>query len=359
MHGPQVEVRKNPKSTTWYNATIMDINGDNVTVGFEDNIWAAREVPSQSVRRCPPESSNDNFDPQVDELVEVSVSASETNPSGWSSGKVKTIKNSFYFIGFVGAPGSQKVSQDLIVELKALRRVNSEAPIDVSSVERRLIPLPTELHTWIRCQDSSGCLSHVQSKGHLLLCGALNVAADAAASPEVLLIGDKRAVELGEMLLTHIHFKNQMEMQRFHDQRELLMERLQEAQRWYQERNQEVFEVEQSLVGKIIGKKGENIKDVRERHGVEIYLSPSYAQTNGMPTTVTITGSTAEACLKAREELEYVTASVPIDSNQVAWILGKGYQNIQDISKKSEVYYARFVDATSTIELCGLKHQAC
>lgn len=351
MDGPAVEVRKNPKSTTWYNATILDIVGENITVGFEDNIWQAREVPALSVRRCPRDTVSDDFDPQEGELVEVSVSASEANPSGWSSGKIKTIKNSFYFISFVGSVGAK---QDLIVERNALRRVNTEPPIEAAKLERKLIPIEPALHSWVRSPDSPGCLNHVQSKARLLLCHCTNLASD--QSPEVLLIGDRRAIDLGEMLLTHIHFKNQVEMQRFHEQRELLMARLQEQQRWYNERNQEVFVVEQQLVGKIIGKKGEHINAIREKFDVDIHLSPPYAQ-DDEPTTVTVTGETLEQCRNAREELEYITDKIPIDTNQVGWILGKGYQNIQDIAKKSEVHYARFDDKTSSIELCGLKRQ--
>jgi len=329
----------------------LDINGENIRVGFEDQIWSNREVPAFSVRLVAQEGSSDDFDPQVDEVVEVSVAASEANPSGWSLGKVKTIKNSFYFIGFVG---TQKGSQDLIVERNALRRVNSETPIDPTSLERRLIPVDPDLHTWVRSQDAPGCLTHVQSKARLLLCGCTHLN-ETAKAPEVLLIGDQRAVVLGEKLLLHIHFKNQMEMQRFHEQREQLMGRLQEQQKWYQERNQESFSVEQSLVGKIIGKKGDNIKQIRDRYGVEINLSqPS---NSGRPTTITVTGSTAEDCLKARNEMEFVTAKIPIETDAVGWILGRGYQNIQDISKKAELHYARFDDKTACLELCGLKHQ--
>lgn len=352
MSGPPVEVRKNPKSTTWYNAIILDISGENIKVGFEDQIWASREVPAFSVRRCPQDSADDGFDPQVDEVVEVSVAASESNPSGWSLGKVKTIKNSFYFIGFVG---TQNWNQDLIVERNALRRVNNEPPVDATKLERRLVAVEQDLQTWIRSPDAPGCLTHVQSKARLLLCSCTNMDPASKKQAEVLLIGDERSVELGEKLLLHIHFKNQVEMQRFHEQREQLMERLQEQQRWYSERNQETFAVEQTLVGRIIGKKGENIKQIRDKYSVEVHLSE--ASNSGRPTTVTISGASLEDCRKAREELEYITAKIPIEGNAVGWILGKGYQNIQDIAKKADLHYARFDDKTSSLELCGLKHQ--
>lgn len=73
MIGPSVEVRKNPKSTTWYNAAILDINAESIKVSFEDQIWASREVPALSVRRCPQENANDDFDPEAS-LTLVSIS---------------------------------------------------------------------------------------------------------------------------------------------------------------------------------------------------------------------------------------------------------------------------------------------
>jgi len=253
--GVTVEVRKNPKSTTWYNATILDINGDKILVGFEDSIWQNREVPSLSVRRCPLEIEGDDFDPQIDDMVEVMVSASDINPSGWSQGRVKTITNSFYFISFTG---NHKGTQELIVEKKALRRLNGQSPIDTQLLIRKTIPVEKELHSWVRSQDSLGCLSHVQNKGKLLVASCINMEPDAAEPPQVLLVGDEHAVDLGEKLLVLIHFKNQLEMQRFHDQREVLIQRLAERQKWFADQFEEVFELEQSLVGKLIGKNGAN-----------------------------------------------------------------------------------------------------
>mmetsp|Transcript_71488 Transcript_71488/g.128687 ORF Transcript_71488/g.128687 Transcript_71488/m.128687 type:complete len:522 (-) Transcript_71488:63-1628(-) len=352
MHGAAVEVRKNPKSTTWYNAVLLDINGENIRVGFEDDIWPSREVPACSVRRCPEEHSGDDFDPNVDEVVEVMVSASESNPSGWALGRVKTIKNSFYFIGFAG---TQKGKQDLIVERNALRRANSESLVDLSTMVRRCIPVDPELHLWINSQDSLGCLSHVQNKGRLLVANCTHVEPGAKRDPEVLLIGGEREVDLGEKLL-QLHFKNQIEMQRFHEQREQLMERLAERRQWYSAQHQEVFTVEQNLVGRLIGKKGENIRDIRDRHGVEIHIEETESWEK-RPATVTVTGETAESVKAAREDLEFVSVRIDVDKDQVGWILGKGYSTIMEIARKTDLHHARYDDKTSSLELCGLRHQ--
>merc|ERR1719464_2599579 len=215
-HGTAVEVRKNPKSTTWYNAMILDIHGENIRVGFEDGIWPAREVPAYSVRKCPPEGSDEGFDPQVEEVVEVLVSASESNPSGWSVGRVKQkIQDTFFYVGFMG---NMRGAQDLIVERSSLRRVNTEASVDTSQLVRRLVPVATALHSWIYTQDAVGCLREVQSTARLFFASCIGrEAGDERSPPEVVLVGNERAVELARKLLVQIHFKNQVEMLRFHE----------------------------------------------------------------------------------------------------------------------------------------------
>eukprot|EP00927_Polykrikos_kofoidii_P002603 TRINITY_DN1103_c0_g1_i1.p1 TRINITY_DN1103_c0_g1~~TRINITY_DN1103_c0_g1_i1.p1 ORF type:complete len:601 (-),score=138.12 TRINITY_DN1103_c0_g1_i1:77-1879(-) len=372
MHGTVVEVRKNPRSITWYTATILDAKDDHILVGFEDNIWPSRVVPSLSVRRCPSEHSSDDFEPQVDEFVEVSVAASEANPSGWALGRVKSIRNSFYFIAFesnVGPP-------EIILERPALRRVNAEPAIDASQLARLQVWVDPELHDWILSEDCRGCLSHVQTKGRLLVARCDSAGTDPFASgqgdtangntdpasgtggePHVLLVGTANAVTLGEKLLTQIHFRNQMQIQRFFFFREKMLERLTEQQHWYSGIQMQTFTVEQPLVGRIIGKKGENIKLVRERHNVEINVKDVDDGTGRFSAHITVSGQSAEAVQAAREDLEYVTVFVPVEEEQIGWILGRGYQNIQEVAKKTELHYARFDSKTRSLELCGLQRQ--
>lgn len=348
MVGTPVEVRKNPRSTTWYNATILDVKGESVFVGFEEGIWPSREVPAISCRLCPTETSGDSFDPEVDGVVEVSVSASESNPSGWALGKVKTIKNSFYFIGF---EGGARGAQELIVERCALRRVSAEQPMDPANLVRKTMTVEADLDSWIRSQDSHGCLAHVQAKGRLLVAAAKNIESTDKGKPQVLLIGFEENVILAEKLLKNIHFQNQKEIQRFHELHERMKARLGE----YGTMFKQVFPIEQSLVGRIIGSKGGNIKLLREKFNVEIRVGDSDDYSGDA--TITVTGNTEESVKDARGEMEFVTVKLPIEASQVGWILGRGYQNIQEIKEKTELIHARFDDTSSSLELCGLRHQ--
>lgn len=351
MHSPIVEVRKNPKSTTWYNAVMVDMSEGNIRVRFEDEVWLSREVPAHSVRFCP-DPDDDGFNPVTDDMVEVKTDATKSQPSAWSLGRVKNVKNLFYFIAFVGA---QKDMQDPIVERGAIRRVSNQQSIDPSKYVRRLVLVPQELHRWICTQDSQGCLSHMQAKARLLIASTLDTEPDGKCQPKVLLIGDECAINLSEKLLELVHFKNQANMQRYHDLREGFMERLAQKKQHHQTQHKEVFVVAQHIVGRIIGKKGENINLVRKQHRVEIEVLDDDG-TRGY-CTVTVTGPTAEAVRGARGELEFITEFIPLEREEVGWVLGKGLQNITEIAKKTDLHYARYNDDTGCIELCGLKHQ--
>jgi len=348
--GQTVEVRKSAESATWYIASVVDVAKDLVRVSFEKDVWPVKEVPINLVRMAPPASDNENFSPKVDDKVEVHVPATESSPPGWSQGRVKTIKSKdFYFVTFESA---HRAMQDTIVERESLRRPSSSPALDPSTLTRKLIPVERGLHGWISSDDSKGCLTNVAAKASLL---AAACTSGTRASPKVLLIGDARAVHLAEKLLVDIHFKNQMKMQLFHEQREYYMRQL----KWYEEWNggshKEVFTVDSSFAGKIIGKGGENVRRIRDEFGVEVKVVASQHDWN--ETVVTVTGESAEDVKKARDQMEYVHCRIEIEPDQVGWIVGKGYSNLHDIQTKAELQYVRFDDKTSSIELGGLRQQ--
>jgi len=350
--GPFVEVQRNKGTATWYNALILDINGNDICIEFEDDIWPSTEVPASSVRRPPP-SRGEAWEPVVGEPVEVLVAATEASPSGWCIGHLKKIANgSFYFVALEGVPRGQA---DKIVQRDGLRNVSTEPPIDVCSLIRRKIPVHRDLHTWIRSQDCLGCLSDVQTRGRLL--GASCIDGGDSDVPYVLLVGDERAVDLGEKLLEEIHFKHQVNMQRFQLHREKLMEMIAHHESHHQARHSETISVESGFVGRIIGKKGENIKRLQEEHSVNISIKDPDDYNKDSMTTIVIHGSSSEQVRKAREEIEYVVVRIPVEQEQVGWIVGRQYKRLTDIAKKAELHYARFNDKECAIELCGLRHQ--
>lgn len=201
-------------------------------------------------------------------------------------------------------------------------------------------------------QDSHGCLTNVAAKSSLLVASCT---VDKKQHPKVLLIGGERAVAIGEKLLNQIHFRNQIKMQQFHEYREWYLEQI----KWYEQKHggkhKEVFSVDSTFVGRIIGKKGENIQKLRQEFGVEIEVQESHQ--SWTESVITISGETPEAVTKAREQMEYITESIEIEPEQVGWIVGKGHANLWDIQEKAGLQYARFDNKTSSIELRGLRQQ--
>jgi len=344
-----VEVRKSTESSTWYNASVLDVTDDHVRVSFEGNIWPVKEVPIGLVRFRPDEACSADFDPQEGEAVEVRLGATEANPSGWTAGRVKAIKNRTFY--FVAIEGTQRTTQDQIVERDSLRRLSANQALDPRALERRLVAVDRGLHQWIRSEDSHGCLSNVAIKSGLLAAST----SDVKNQPKVLLIGEAQAVDLGERLLVDVHFKYQLKMQTFHEYREYFLQNIKYYEQWNGGKHKETFTIGQSFLGRVIGKKGDNIQRIRQTHSVEVKIQD--AENNWDDAYITVIGESAEEVRLAREQMEYVVVFVEVEPEQVGWVVGKGHQNLLDIQHKAELVYARFDDRSSSVELCGLRSQ--
>lgn len=352
-----VEVRKNAQSTTWYNARVEDIVGDNIRVSFEDDVWPAREVPCDSVRRRPPSRpEDDGFALEVEESVEIYVDASEMNPSAWALGRVTGKKHDFFYVSLQTA-GGKGASTDRIVEKSALRMPSEEPQLGTHGLVRRVVEVEEDLYDWVCSEDSLGCLADVKVKCGLVVAACAGSRDDPEDSPRVLLIGEESGVDLGERLLTMIHFKNQAQMQLFDRHREILLARLEELQHTRNKLHYEIFDVDSSVAGRIIGKKGERLKQLKEKHGVDIILRDIEAKKGEQRTRVTVSGECKEATKKAREEMEFVIATVPIQPDEVGWVLGKGMVWMKEVAKMTELQYARYNDKANALELCGLQSQ--
>mmetsp|Transcript_107828 Transcript_107828/g.292343 ORF Transcript_107828/g.292343 Transcript_107828/m.292343 type:complete len:522 (+) Transcript_107828:181-1746(+) len=309
-------------------------------------------------RRPPSAHQAQGFDPQVDSAVEVLHPATEEAPSGWQLGRVTDIKNKcFYFVTFEATQRSagEKSPPPRIVELGSLRKASATTSIDAKELTRRQVPVDKILHEWVRSEDFAGCLQDVQLKSGLLAVSC-NHATDPVAKgqPKISLLGDVHAVDLGEKLLRDIHFKQQTLMQHFNEQREKMLAHLRELQEEWNTQKKECFPVQTQFVGRIIGKEGSNIKRIRDEHDVEIWVPK---ESHSDETWITVTGKTAEAARKAREEMEFMTVKIEVEPGQVGFFVGKQYGNLREISDKCELAYARFDDKTTSIELCGLSHQ--
>jgi len=203
--------------------------------------------------------------------------------------------------------------------------------------------------------DSLGCLNDVMAKSSLLAARYLTEKPASKDEPKVVLIGDTDAVDLAEKLLTRIHFKNQVKMQKFEDIRNQHLARISQLEAETGGHHKETFTVANAFVGRIIGKKGENIARLRKEFDVYINIQEDDCDLD--MSTVTVTGESENSVKKARDQLEYVNARIKVQSDQVGWIIGKGYSNLQNIQQKTELMFARYDDQSQSIELSGLRSQ--
>jgi hypothetical protein len=372
-----VEVKKNSESTTWYDAHILDINikGGYVTVSFDAGGWEDRDVPSALVRKRPVLSSPivSTFDPQVNDPIEVRIVAGNESPAGWALGRVKAIKATFYFIGFEGT------TRDLIVEKDSIRPVfnNKDLLIDLSKCVRSTVPVDHELFEWTESEDAISCLKQVQDKSGLLHVGIISNKHNNQVNYDIVLVGDDNAIRRAKLLLS-VHLKHQRDIQLFATRKDKKLKILQERKNKFEVLDSVEFNVDESLVGLIIGKGGENIQRVCKKFNVDVRVvdpttgDDDEADTNTTPSTerkagnskskgkgkgmriVRIFGSSMTAVEAARAELEYSNYEYKLTDNRaIGWVLGKKMTNIQEVSKKAGLHYARFNQDKMVIDLCG------
>lgn len=276
------------------------------------------------------------------------VAASSTNPKGWSLGRVKVIKNGYYFIGFRRSQNSQ---QDVIVERHALRPASGEGPLDTARLARRLLQVMPRLHAWVRSEASAGCFGHVRARCGLLVCTWRD--SDATTAPEVVLVGEGRAVDLAEKLLERFHFPYQVKMQVAQSRIKDLSAQLEEHRSLRGSMRTEVFTVDSAFVSMAMGRQGERLRQVRLRHGVEVRIQPDSEKR----VKFTVSGQREEDVAAARDQLEFVVVSIPVEEENVGWILGHLKQNIAEIASETKLSYARFSRETQSLELMGLRSQ--
>ena len=101
------------------------------------------------------------------------------------------------------------------------------------------------------------------------------------------------------------------------------------------------------LVGLVVGKGGRTLGDVKQSTGVELIE----VDQNG-PRVIVI-GPTQETVDAAREMLEFVVERVPVEPEQIGWLIGRGGKNFKELQEKTRVTRLNVDKATSTVILVG------
>jgi len=353
--GAYVEVQKRPDC--WNQARVRDIvDGKPCRLlvcfqGAKEDTWWDQEVEA-SHARMPPKATKEAeveeaWVPKVDDVVEILKPSVPPQPASWIQCIVRTCRGAFVYVSI---PGTHR-TRDLIIKREEIRRVSTEPTLDQAGLCRETLRAAKDLNPWLISDDARRCINHVRVKARLLnavVCG------DIDTGMFVTLIGELECVELARRLLTDVHFRHQAEIRR----NQVNIRRLEEKIVLVKELpayTHVEFGVEERFLGRLIGKKGENVQNVQNTFDVRIEVLETRPVNEPTKRMVRICGKTLESIDDARKCTEIVQVQVALRKEEIGWALGRGHQNLHEIARMAELADARFDADCQALELSGLQ----
>lgn len=334
----------------WYNASFVDITDRKnvrVVIDVPGNADARTiEVSATQVRFPPACQALDQADAlHVDDIVEVLRPATPKSVECWYAAIVRTISGQFVYVSLLG----ETRNEDLIVHRRSIRRPSTAERLSDVEVKREVVQLnPRSLGGESETPD---WLHSVHSQAQLL--SASVESSNQGLGHSAVFVGKADSVKLASHLVTIVHMKHQAELSRSHYRNRRLEQILagDPTKSCILE-----FGVDEELVGRLIGKSGHNLLRMQEQFGVKIEVQNDVRMPDDpSQLCVRIYGPNDETVQAARRNLDIIKVELPVPKEQIGWILGKGYQNLQDISRKAGLVNARFLSSTQVIELQGLR----
>eukprot|EP00747_Dinoflagellata_sp_TGD_P189081 gnl/TRDRNA2_/TRDRNA2_48963_c0_seq1.p1 gnl/TRDRNA2_/TRDRNA2_48963_c0~~gnl/TRDRNA2_/TRDRNA2_48963_c0_seq1.p1 ORF type:complete len:605 (+),score=141.30 gnl/TRDRNA2_/TRDRNA2_48963_c0_seq1:187-2001(+) len=346
-----VEVRKDAKSLVWYIGRIVKMVDDNhMMVGFEGDVWNVQKFPLANIRKPnkKTEVEQEKFNPHVGDEVELKVEATEHAPACWAAATVRNVKHSFYFVTRLSASGHLN-GTEAIVEKSMLRPTSSTTKLGgagSSAFKTELFEIQSSLKAWSESPDAAGCFGHIEDQAGLI---CIQNAKDGLK-----LVGNARAITKAKLLLD-VHIKHQGQIQKFQDQREVKLRALEERRGRIEGsgfKHHVEFKIHARFIPRIIGKSGETIRSVEEKHEVSVRIIEDDA-TSSEERTIRIFGNDLQRIELARGEVEFVEEILQIEPQMNSWILGRQGKTIQDFRQMSGLVYATLDRDTQELSLCG------
>lgn len=300
-----------PSTLAWFSGYVVDydINKQQVLVGYVDN-WRPHEYKSLSQIRPGLAPYNHNeFHPVVNSIVEVAAKAAEDEPYSWWLATIKSIKGEFYYITYNHV--AEEYSE--VIEKELIRPANNIATFQHVDIQRHTLHVP---HIIVKnnnaLQNLSDELIKVRHDSHTL---SVNV----NSNNDIVITGTLQNIKTAELLI-NLLIKHLINLTL---ERELLNEKtnqLTTAKQLIQNLVTQTFSIDRLLIGKIIGKQGNNIKKAHSIQGIHnIHID----NTKG---TITIKGDNNECVNEARSILEYISDKFSVPYEQFKKFVG--FQNI-------------------------------
>lgn len=248
-----VEV-KSLETGSYYNATLKEYDPvqQKVLVSFE-NGWKADEyVPLNVVRPAAAPHNPAEFRPVVNDKVEVMAKSSENEPYSFWPAVVKNVRGDFYFISYIAFDEASE-----ILEKDMLRPVNSASVFQPSDFKKLEVALPASLVHKVKSDQFQQLKTNS---------GALSITVDDKKNSLVIL-GNAASVERAR-LLSKMSFKHLEQLVSLQAKTAEKQKQIQELQSRLKNGKLLEFSVEKDLIGLVIGKAGSNIQKAEALAGV-------------------------------------------------------------------------------------------
>merc|ERR1719362_434921 len=351
-----VEVRKDEASShVWYSGHVTEVKESAVKVAFEGDVWESAEYPLSHVRKTSKLSSNDldKFEPRIGDEVELHVPANEHAPSSWRASVIQKVENvsneSLYFVVPLlhsSAAASGDRGHPAIVEKEMIRPKSTNDCLRRDGLGHEIYKLPAGLESWRLTSDAVGCFSHIEDQSGLVLIQIL--------TNSLKLFGEAKAIRRAKMLLG-IHVPKQAQIQKFQETREKRLSALEKKRNRIEGvgyKHSVEIQVDPSFIPRIIGKGGESVRALQDKHGVAIWIMP---EDGSDERTIRIFGNSYESIEKTRAEVEFIEDSIPVEADAYRWILGRNGKTIQGFRDSCGLVYATLDRESRQLRLCGTR----
>lgn len=310
----------------WFQVVLRDFKDGKLLVSYEAD-WKQPEWISAAAVRHAQLEWDKHFVPVAGTDVEVMSRSSENGPLGWFEAKLQMIRADFCMIHYKGGSDPQTV-----VEKEAVRPLcSADLILNPAKLDVRYIEFPASLLSWL--SNASQPFLKIEAATNIL---SIALSVD---NTKLVVIGTTTAVTRAAILV-EAQLQYESELQTIRDQTAQTASKLKATKEKVDNNKKLEFSVAPHLIGYVIGSKGENLNKALKIPGV---ASIKVVQESNV---VRILAQTEDAAQEARAILEYVEEYIELSPKLVAWVIGKGGQNVREIETKTQCLHVRVDDGS-------------
>mmetsp|Transcript_643 Transcript_643/g.1316 ORF Transcript_643/g.1316 Transcript_643/m.1316 type:complete len:417 (+) Transcript_643:50-1300(+) len=342
-----VEISKSGSFQVWYAGHLRDALKDGrLSIGFDGGVWPDENFKPAHVRKPPKRTDAEPDSFNVGDQVELLADASDHAPASGCRATVKKVTHGLYYV-LRSADGSKENGKEEIVERAKLRPIHEGPTLSESWLKKDTFALPARLTSWSITDDASGCFQHIEEQAGLALLKPNT------KRQELLMLGDEKSLKAAKLLL-EVHMKHQTQIQSFQEVREKRLKALEERRNRVEGagfKHSAEVKVSRQYIARVIGKGGENIRSLEERHDVSIRVMEG--RKDAEEETIRIFAKSEDALHAAREDIEYVEDTMDVPSDMHAWVIGRGGKTITDMKSSAGLVYLKLDRDGEQLKLCG------